>query len=248
LQCGLILAERAAREIALETVKVEAVFHLDDERAAEGVEPIDRVRRDNARAIDGKVGDEIPIDVVAEGFVEPDTVLIDCNANGRAEDRRALEAAIEHVRLKGIALVLFDIDAADPLVELRRERCRPLCRNVGRRQALSVGWHLVAIDAQTGEGAGGDDRDWRQYGGGRRLRCGAVRCGLRKARAWQQCEYRARNRADAPELERLVLQLCDSSLDPFGRSRTALARSDFPDLMGNSSRSTQREYPSKSLR
>src|SRR5262249_39074159 len=146
LQCGLILTERAAREITLETVKVEAVFHLDHESAAEGIEPIDRVRRNNARAINGEVGDEIPIDVVAERFVEPDTVLIDCNPYGGAEDGRALEAAVEHVRLKRIALVLFDIDAADPLVELRRERCRPLCRNVGCGQALRVGWHLVAID------------------------------------------------------------------------------------------------------
>jgi len=130
---------------------------------AEGVEPIDRVRRDNARAIDGEVGDEIPIDVVAEGFVEPHPILIDCNTYGRAEDRRALEAAVEHVRLKWIALILFDVDAADPLVELRRERCRPFRRDLGCGQALGVGRHLVAIDAQPGEGAGGDNRDWRQY-------------------------------------------------------------------------------------
>src|SRR5262252_2122372 len=145
LQRGLALAERAAREITLETVKVEAVFHLDHERTAEGVKAIDRVRRDNAGAIDGKVGNEIPIDVVAEGFVEPDTVLVDGNANGRAEDRRALEAAIENVRLKGVSLVLFDIDAADPLVELRREGRRPFRRDLRRGQALRVGRHLVAI-------------------------------------------------------------------------------------------------------
>src|SRR5215471_5660918 len=221
----MVLAKRAAREIALETVKVEAVFHLDHERAAESIEPIDRVRRNNAGAIDGKVGDEIPIDVVAEGFVEPDTVLIDCNANRRAKDRRALEAAVEHVRLKRIALIVFDIDAADPLVELGRERCWPLYRNVGRGQALRVGRHLVAIDTQTGERAGGDDRDWRQYRGWRRLRCGAARCGLRKARAWQQRDNRAGKRADAPAFEHFAPDY--GAPQPYAAAETALSRSRF---------------------
>jgi hypothetical protein len=81
---------------------------------------------------------------------------------------------------------------------------------------LRVGRHLVAIDAQPGEGAGSDCRDWRQCCGLRRLRCGTA-CGLRKARARQQCENRAGNRADAPEFERSALRLC--SPRPFDRSR-----------------------------
>ena len=241
-------------EIALETVKVEAVFHLDHERASEGVEPIDWICRDNAGAIDGEVGDEIPIDVVAEGFIEPDTVLIDRNANGRAEDRRAFETAVEHVRLKRIALVFFDIDTADPLVELRRERSRPLCRNVGCGQALRVGRHLVAINAQPGEGAGGDNRDWRQYYGWGRLRCGgAARCGLRKARAWQQCETHAGNHADASELERssphsvnLPSTIWPQPNRPWLGQIFLIYLGILPDLFGNLSRAMQSEFPSKS--
>jgi hypothetical protein len=52
---------------------------------------------------------------------------------------RAFEASIEHVRLKRVSLILLDIDAADPLIELRGEGRRPLRRDLRRRQALRIG-------------------------------------------------------------------------------------------------------------
>ena len=45
--------------------------------AAEGVEAKDRVRPDEVHPIDRKVGDQIPVDGVAERRIEPDTVQID---------------------------------------------------------------------------------------------------------------------------------------------------------------------------
>ena len=62
---------------------------------------------------DGDLGDEVPLDDVAEGLVLADAVEVDREASGRADERRGGIAAIVDVGLEGVVLVLVDVDAVE---------------------------------------------------------------------------------------------------------------------------------------
>ena len=53
-----------------------------DDRAADGVEAEHRIGADDGDAVDGVVGQEVPVDDVAEGLVDAHAVLIDGEALG----------------------------------------------------------------------------------------------------------------------------------------------------------------------
>ncbi len=167
-------AEGAARGCGLAALEAEAGLHLDHQRAAERVQAIDRVGRDDAHLGDGDVGHQVPVEVVAEGLVQAHAVLVDGDARRRAEHRRGREAAVLHIRLKRVVLVGVEVDAAEALVEHRAEPGRALARGVGGGKAARVRRQLVAVDAAAGKRAGADHLDLGQ--GHRRLR----RCRVRQ--------------------------------------------------------------------
>src|SRR5579864_8214718 len=84
LELAAALAKGTASGLPFEALIGKAVLHRDDDRAAQGVEPVDRVRADHVEAIDRDIGDEIPIDRIAEGFVDADAILIDRDPLRRA--------------------------------------------------------------------------------------------------------------------------------------------------------------------
>src|SRR6185437_13539467 len=71
------LAEGAAGSLAREAVKGEAVLHRHQRGAAERVEPVDRVAADQIEAVDGEVRNQVPVDGVAEAFIDAHAVLVD---------------------------------------------------------------------------------------------------------------------------------------------------------------------------
>src|ERR1700731_1950717 len=100
LHGGTDPAIRAATQLALDALIGEAVFHLEQKRAAQRVETIDGIAGHQRQLVDRLFGDEIPIDDVAEHFVDTHPVLIDGEALRRAEDGRRNEATIIDAELK----------------------------------------------------------------------------------------------------------------------------------------------------
>ena len=102
---------RAATQLAVDAVIREAVLHLDGKRATQRIEPEHGIAGHQRQLIDRLFGDKIPIDDVAEYFVDTHSVLIDGEALRRSEDRRRNEAAIVDVELKLIAGLVAERDA-----------------------------------------------------------------------------------------------------------------------------------------
>src|SRR5262245_7934111 len=80
----------------------EAVLHLDGDRTAERVEAEDRIARVDVQAVDRPFRDEVPVDRIAEGFVDAHAVLIDRYTLRRADGRRRNEAAVLNLGLEWV--------------------------------------------------------------------------------------------------------------------------------------------------
>src|SRR5690606_9104089 len=100
-------AERAARQLGGRARVREAVLRLDRDRAAERVQPEQRIgarlQRDRR---DRRLRDQRPADRVAERLVHSNAVLIYREPLRQAEQRRADEAAVLEVGLERIVLRL----------------------------------------------------------------------------------------------------------------------------------------------
>src|SRR6266513_5391154 len=68
--------ERSAPYLALDIVICEAVLHLERERPAECIEPIDRIVGNERHALDGHFRNQVPVDGIAEHFVDAHAVLV----------------------------------------------------------------------------------------------------------------------------------------------------------------------------
>ena len=87
-QAALVATERAAHDVELGTLEVEAVTHHDGQSTTERVETEHRVGADDGHAADGVVGQEVVVDDIAEALVDAHAVLIDGEALRHAVDRR----------------------------------------------------------------------------------------------------------------------------------------------------------------
>ena len=114
---ALVAAERAAAHVELGALVVEAVAHDDRHRAADRVETEHRVGADDGHAVDGVVGQEVPVDDVAERLVDAHAVLIDGEALRHAVDGRGLKAAVLQVALEHVALRVLEDDARHRLLQ-----------------------------------------------------------------------------------------------------------------------------------
>ena len=103
LALALDPAERPALDLRRHALEVEAVLHLDHDGATERVEAEDGIVGHDRDVADGHRGDEVPVDGIAEGLVDPDAVLVHGKALGRARHGRGLEAAEHHVGLEAVA-------------------------------------------------------------------------------------------------------------------------------------------------
>ena len=117
LDFGAVTLPPPAVHLGLGTLKRKAVLHVDGDRAAERVQAEHRVAVDQIHAADRRLGYEIPLDGVAERFVDADAILEHRDALGFAEQGRGGEAAVAHVLLVGIVLHVDDGDAAELTVD-----------------------------------------------------------------------------------------------------------------------------------
>ena len=107
-RAGHAVTIRAALERRLRAGSGETVLHDDIDGAAQSVEAEHRIVAPGIHAGDGGLRNRIPVDRVAKGFVEPDAVLIDRDALGRALQRGSLEAVKAHVLEHAVALAVAE--------------------------------------------------------------------------------------------------------------------------------------------
>ena len=160
----------APGRVEFESVVVEAVLHLQADRSAEGVEAERRIVGPDVGAADRDRRDEIPVDGVAEGFVDANALHVDSKPLRGALQRRGREAAIAQVLEEAIALDVSGDDAGNPLLQGIEYIGRIDAREIFRGNGLRHRRHLVAIKADAGHRRGRDDLVGRQRAGYRSRR------------------------------------------------------------------------------
>jgi len=98
---------------------------------------------------DGVGRDKVPIDGVAECFVDAHSVLIDSNPLRGALQRRSSKAAIAQVLDEGVTLDVRQTDAWDAMTQCLHYGKRRGTRDCFRRQGLGHAGNLVAVDARS---------------------------------------------------------------------------------------------------
>ena len=178
---------RAALERRLRASSRETILHDDIDGAAQSVEPEHRIVAPGVHAGDGGLRDRIPVDGVAKGFVEPDAVLIDRDALGRALQRGSLEAVKAHVLEHAVALAVAEADTRHLRAQRIQHGRAMSCGDVSGGQAVDRGGHL-------GRGEAGIrcQRAVHHHLFRRRLRPGGCRKGAEGcAGAEQKAEFQA---------------------------------------------------------
>jgi hypothetical protein len=147
LQRGLHAPVGAAHDVDCRALKVEAVLHLHAERAAKRIQAKRRIVADHVDRTHRDRWNEVPIDRIAKGLVDPHAVLVDRQSLRRPRYGRSVKAAKLDIWLKRIARHLVDRDAG----RLLRKRAH----DAGRLRAFDLfgidhcdrGGNLVDIDA-----------------------------------------------------------------------------------------------------
>ena len=90
-----------------------AILGLHGDGSAQGVQAVQRVGSGHQRHLcDGDAGNQVPAHHIAEGLVLSHPIHIHGDALRRAQQRRRRVAAVVHVRLEWVFLVLVDVYAA----------------------------------------------------------------------------------------------------------------------------------------
>ena len=160
----------AAGRVKFEAVVVEAVLHLQADRSAQGVEAERWIVGPDVGPADGDGRDQIPVDGVAEGFVDANALHVDSKPLRGALQRRGREAAIAQVLEEAVALDVGGDDAGNPLLQGIEYVGRIHAREIFRGNRLRHRRHLAAIKSDAGHRRGRDDLVGRQCAGYRSRR------------------------------------------------------------------------------
>src|SRR5262249_54291582 len=146
--------------------------HLEAYRAAERIEAESRIVGPDIGATDGDGRDQVPVDGVAEGFVDADTLHVDREPLRGALQRRGGEAAIAQVWCELVALDVAGEHAGHALVQRFSHVGGIDAREVLGGERLHHGRYLVAVEAEPGYRRGGDSLERGDLGRGCRRRLG----------------------------------------------------------------------------
>ena len=146
LQRGLCATIGAAHHVDLGTVIVEAVLHLDVQRAAERIEAVSRIVGDQRDRANRRGRDQVPVHGVAERFVDTNTVLVDREPLWRTGYRRGHVTAEIHVWRELVAPDGADAHAGNILLQRVRDvkrigACDLTCIDGGNGAG-----HLVGVE------------------------------------------------------------------------------------------------------
>src|SRR5690606_27597937 len=118
------------------------------QRATERVQTEHGLRaRDQLHGADGRQGNQVPIDRVAEGLVDAYAVLVHSKSLRQPEERRCRESAKVEVRLQRIVLRMIDVDAREVTIQVVGEIQRLRALELAGRRSLYVCRDERRIDA-----------------------------------------------------------------------------------------------------
>ena len=157
LQRAADAAVGAAGRIDFEAVIGEAVLHLQVDGAAQCVEAEGGVVGPDVGAADGNRRDQVPVDGIAEGFVDADALHVDGEPLRGALQRGGGKAAIAQVLDEAVALNVRGDDAGDALRQGLDHAGGIHAREVIGGERLHHRRHLAAIKADAGHRRGRDD-------------------------------------------------------------------------------------------
>ena len=165
LQRAADAAVGAAGRIDFEAVISEAVLHLQVDGAAQCVEAEGGVVGPDVGAADGNRRDQVPVDGIAEGFVDADALHVDGEPLRGALQRGGGKAAIAQVLDEAVALNVRGDDAGDALRQGLDHAGGIHPREVIGGERLHHRRHLAAIKADAGHRRGRDNLQGGQRAG-----------------------------------------------------------------------------------
>ena len=180
LQRALRAAVGAAHQVERRPLKVEAILHLHGHGAAESIEAEGRIVADDLHRLHGLGRDQVPVDRVAEGFVDAHAVLIDGQALRRTLDRRGGKAAEVKVGLQVVAGDGLQLDARRLLVKRLNDAGRLLAFDLLGIDLGHCGGYFRHVDARSGDWRSRDDVECRQFDHGRPTAAGRERLRARQ--------------------------------------------------------------------
>src|SRR5262249_43012987 len=121
-----------------------------------GVEAEGRIVGPDIRAADRHLRNQVPVDGVAEGFIDANALHVDGKPLRRALQRRSRETAIAEIQGQFVALNVVGSDAGDALHERLDHVRRIVAREVRGGERLHHRRHLAAVNAETGDGRRSD--------------------------------------------------------------------------------------------
>ncbi|EWS60646.1 hypothetical protein Y694_01594 [Methylibium sp. T29-B] len=148
-QLDLPAAPGTGQQLTLDAGRGEAVLAAHRDRAAQGVQPEQRVAAgEQVEALDRVERDQVPVHHVAEGLVHPHAVEEHRQALRRADLRAGGETAVVHVHLEGVAGVVVDAHPLQLGVHVVADVQRPRFLDLLLGRALDVRGDLVLRDRQ----------------------------------------------------------------------------------------------------
>ena len=168
LRRTLDTAERTAHGVDFGALIIETVLHQYVNRAAQGIEAERGIVGHDRDRPDRRRRDQVPVDGVAERFVDAHPVLVDRESLGSTGDGRCDKAAKLDVRLKWIAGRVADDDARHLLLQRIRDVERAGPRDLSCPNRVDACRHLVDIHSRTGRrrGRGRIDKNPAKVPGG----------------------------------------------------------------------------------
>ena len=163
LQQRPVAGEAAAPHLRGRAGIGHAALGARDHGAAQRVAAIDRVgARNDFQPVDRVHGNQVPVDLVGQGFVDAYAVHEDAEPRRRADQKRTREPAVGQVGLERIVLHVGQVDAAQVARQRVGQAERAAFGELLPGHDLHVGRHLFARHRQAHERRGAADFDGGQ--------------------------------------------------------------------------------------
>ncbi len=164
-EVGALAVAAAIGQVGGEAGRSQAGAGGHGQRTAERVEAVGGVGAGDQRdALERGLGNHVPADHVAEGFVDADAVQVDGQALRRAGDRRGAKAAVGEVGLEGAALDVVDVDTGEVARQVFGEGAGALAAQVVAADRLHRVRHQIAVHADARQRRGCHYHHFRQRG------------------------------------------------------------------------------------
>ena len=145
---------------------IEAVLHGEHDGSTQGVESVEGIRSaEQTHAGDRASRYQVPVDRVAQGFIEAHAVLVDGESHGQAEQRRCGVASVVEIGLQRVALCGVDVDAPGMSGEVARNVRAAAGPEIVRVGGLDAAREVADVEVVVTDRRGSHDGDRLDFPG-----------------------------------------------------------------------------------